>query len=62
MDDAPRLFFQTPEEVVTAPIAAHEAGRVVVVPGWHNKLAARILRYMPEPLVIAAVRAGSDRS
>ncbi len=61
MDDAPRLFFQTAQQVVATAIAANEAGRVVVVPGWHNKLAALVLRYMPEPLVIAAVRAGSAK-
>jgi short-subunit dehydrogenase len=61
MDEAPRLFFQTPEQVVTAAIAANEAGRVVIVPGWHNKLAAFVLRYAPAPLIEMAVRKGSAK-
>lgn len=61
MDEAPRRFFQTAEQVVEIAIRANEAGRVVVVPGWHNKLAALLLRYLPEPLVSAAVRAGSAK-
>ena len=61
MDEAPRLFFQTAPQVVAAAIAANEAGRVVVVPGWHNKVAAFVLRYFPEPLISAAVRAGSAK-
>ncbi|HZZ35208.1 MAG TPA: SDR family NAD(P)-dependent oxidoreductase [Caulobacteraceae bacterium] len=61
MDEAPRLFFQTAEQVVAAAIAGNRKGRVVVVPGWHNKLAAILLQYLPQSLVGAAVRAGSAR-
>jgi short-subunit dehydrogenase len=61
MDEAPRLFFQTAEAVVETTLRANDKGRVVVVPGWHNKLAAGILRYMPETLIKAAVRAGSAK-
>ena len=61
MDEAPRLFFQTAEEVVEATIRANEAGRVILVPGWHNKLAATLLQYMPQSLVAFAVRKGSAR-
>jgi len=61
MDEAPRLFFQTAEQVVSAAIAANEAGRVVIIPGWHNRLAAFALRHLPEALVAAGVRAGSAK-
>jgi len=61
MDEEPRLFFQTAEQVVAAAIAANERGRVVIVPGWHNRLAAGLLRYLPQGLVAAAVRRGSAR-
>jgi short-subunit dehydrogenase len=61
MDASPRLFFQTSEQVVTATLRANAAGRVVVIPGWHNQLAAVLLRYLPEPLVEAAIRAGSAK-
>jgi short-subunit dehydrogenase len=61
MDASPRMFFQTAGPVIEAAIRANEGGRVVVVPGWHNKLAAFLLRHLPEPLVKAAIRAGSAR-
>ena len=61
MDASPRMFFQTPAPVVAAAIRANEKGRVVVVPGWHNKIAALLLKYLPEPLVKAVIAAGSAR-
>lgn len=61
MDEAPRLFWQSAEEVVEIAIRANQKGKVVVVPGWHNKAAAIFLRYLPEPWVSAAVRAGSAK-
>lgn len=61
MDHSPRMFFQTPEQVAQIAIRANERGRVVVVPGWHNQVAAILLRYLPEPWVSAAVRAGSAK-
>jgi uncharacterized protein len=61
MDQAPRRFFQTADEVVRVAIAANACGRVVVVPGWHNQLAAALLRYLPESLVGAVIRRGAAK-
>lgn len=61
MDEAPRMFWQTAETVVETTIRANELGRVVVIPGWHNRLAVTLLRYMPEGLVGFAVRKGSAK-
>jgi short-subunit dehydrogenase len=61
MDEAPRLFWQSAETVVQAAICANERGRVVVIPGWHNRLAVFFLRYLPEALVGFAVRKGSAK-
>jgi short-subunit dehydrogenase len=61
MDSSPRLFFQTAEQVVETAIRANAKGKVVVVPGWHNQVAAIFLRYLPEPWVRAAVMAGSAK-
>ena len=61
MDKANRKLFQTAEEVVRIAIAANEKGRVVVVPGIHNKIAAALMRYLPEPLVSAVIRSGSKK-
>jgi short-subunit dehydrogenase len=61
MDQAPRRLFQTPEQVVSAALRANDRGRVVVVPGWHNAVAAALLRYLPQGLVRAALMRGSAR-
>lgn len=61
MDASPRLFFQTAEQVVETAIRANEAGKVVVIPGWHNKLAWLLMRLLPDPLVRAVIKAGSAR-
>ena len=61
MDEAPRRFFQTADEVARIAIAANLRGQVVVVPGWHNKLAAALLHYLPESLVSAVIRRGAAK-
>jgi hypothetical protein len=61
MDEAPRHFFQTAEAVVRTAIEANARGKVVVVPGWHNKLAAALLHYLPESLVSAVIRRGAAK-
>jgi short-subunit dehydrogenase len=61
MDETPRRFFQTAAQVVEAALAANARGQVVVVPGLHNKIAAALLRYLPEPLVIAVLRRASAK-
>jgi short-subunit dehydrogenase len=61
MDQAPRLFWQSAEEVVETTIRANEHGRVVVVPGWHNKTAAAMMKYLPETLTGAMIRSGAAK-
>jgi short-subunit dehydrogenase len=61
MDAAPRRFFQTAEQVVATTLAANDRGQVVVVPGLHNKIAAAVLRYMPQPLLIAILSRASAK-
>ena len=61
MERESRLFWQSAEAVVETAIRANERGRVVVVPGWHNKLAATLLRGLPEPLVRRLIAAGSAK-
>jgi short-subunit dehydrogenase len=55
------LGVQTAEAVVAQALSANEAGRVVVVPGWHNRLAVALMRGLPEPLVRAVINAGAAR-
>jgi hypothetical protein len=61
MDSAPRHFFQTPEQVVAATLAANDRGKVVVVPGWHNKLAVAVLKLTPEFIAIPLLKRGSAK-
>ena len=52
---------QSAEQVVEIGIRANEAGRVVVIPGWRNRLAVALMRALPEPLVRAAIDAVAPR-
>lgn len=59
MDQAPRRMFQTAAEVVEIAIAANLRGKVVVVPGWWNRVAASLMRGLPAPLVRAVLMKAS---
>jgi uncharacterized protein len=61
MERESRLFWQTPEAVVEATIRGNERGKVVVIPGWHNRIAAAVMRTLPEPLVRSIIAAGSAK-
>ena len=61
MDQAPRRLFQTADQVVAAALKANDAGKVVVVPGWHNAVAAALLRGLPMGLVRAILMRGSAK-
>jgi len=61
MDASPRRLFQTPDQVVAATLAANDAGRVVVIPGWYNALAAGLMRALPAGLVRAILMRASAK-
>jgi short-subunit dehydrogenase len=50
------LYKQTAEEVVAFAIAANEAGKEVVVPGWPNKLAVAFMKILPDSWTAALIR------
>lgn len=52
---------QTADEVAEAGVRGNEAGRVVVIPGWRNKLAVALMRGLPESLVRAVINRGAAR-
>lgn len=58
---SPSPFVQTADRVVEIAIKGNEAGRVVVIPGWHNRAAVAIMRLFPEPLVRAVINAGAAK-
>jgi short-subunit dehydrogenase len=61
MGEKPSAFSETPERVAAIALKANEAGRMVVIPGWYNRLAVALMRALPEPLVRAAVNAGAKK-
>jgi hypothetical protein len=60
-DPARSRLTQTAEAVVETALRANEAGKVIAIPGWHNRLAVALMRTLPEPLVRAAIAAGSAK-
>ncbi|CAN5434022.1 SDR family oxidoreductase [soil metagenome] len=61
MAEAPRRLFLTPEQVVAAALKANDRGRVIVVPGWYNALAASLMRILPQGLVRWGLMKGSAK-
>ena len=61
MAQAPRRLFQTPDQVAAAALNANDKGQVVVVPGWHNAVAATLLHYLPQGLVRWGLMKGSAK-
>ena len=61
MDQAPRRLFQTAAQVVEAALAANEARQVVMIPGWHNAVAASLMRLLPRGFVRALLMRGSAK-
>jgi len=59
VDKAPRLLSQTAEAVALAGADGNDRGRLLVIPGWHNKLAVALMRSLPHGLVRAVVNAGA---
>jgi short-subunit dehydrogenase len=56
-----RMLWQTSEAVVRETIRGNERGKVVVIPGWHNRLSAVLLRGLPEPVVRRIIAAASAK-
>jgi short-subunit dehydrogenase len=61
MEREPRLLWQSAGAVAEAAIRGNERGRVVVIPGWHNRASAALMRWLPEPLVRRILAAGSAK-
>ncbi len=61
LDRSTEAFAQTADQVAEAAFRGNEAGRVIVIPGWQNRLAVALMRGLPEPLVRAVINAGAAR-
>ncbi len=58
---ATRQFAQTAEEVATEAWARNQKGHEIVVPGMAPKLAAALMRFLPEPLMRAFTRSAAEK-
>jgi len=58
---APDFLLQTAKDVVAAAIAGNESGKILVIPGWHNRMAVFLMRRLPHGLVRWGLMKGSAR-
>ena len=61
MDQSPRAFMMTAEAVVAAALSANDEGRVVCIPGAHNKVAAGLMKYLPDAITAPLIRGAAEK-
>ena len=61
MEREHRMLWQTAEAVVEETIRGNERGKVVVIPGWQNRLSAILMKTLPEPVLRSIIAAGSAK-
>jgi hypothetical protein len=61
MEREHRMLWQTAEAVVQETIRGNERGKVVVIPGWQNRLSAILMKTLPEPVLRSIIAAGSAK-
>jgi len=61
LDQAPRNFVMSAETVVEATLKANDDGRVVVIPGLHNGVAAAAMKYLPDGFVAPILRRAAEK-
>jgi uncharacterized protein len=57
----PRRFVDEADAVVAQGIAANDAGRLIVVTGWHNRLSRWALKALPESLTRPLINWAASR-
>ena len=61
MDRTPRFAWQTAEEVVEGTLSANAQGRLIYVPGWHNRVIAWSLQYLPRGWIRAMAQGSAKK-
>ncbi|MGM3293747.1 hypothetical protein ACS22T_25835, partial [Escherichia coli] len=41
------MFVSTPQDVARAALAGNARGKLIVIPSWHNRLAALVMKIAP---------------
>jgi short-subunit dehydrogenase len=61
LNKTPRRFMMTAESVVEDTLESNTRGKTVVIPGLHNKIAAGLMKYLPDGLVTAIIRGAAEK-
>jgi short-subunit dehydrogenase len=61
LNKTPRRFMMTAESVVEDTLTSNARGKTVVIPGLHNKIAAGLMKYLPDSLVTAIIRGAAEK-
>lgn len=61
LSKSPRAFLMTAEKVVDAALAANARGQVLCIPGAQNKLAAAIMKYLPDGITAPLIRGAAEK-
>jgi short-subunit dehydrogenase len=61
LNKTPRHFVMTAESVVEAALKANDRSKAVAIPGLHNKIAAGLMKYLPDGLVAAIIRGAAEK-
>ncbi len=60
-DGAARRFSQSPDQVAREAWTRNERGHEIVVPGMPPKLAAALMRFLPEPMMRVLTRSAAEK-
>ncbi|MBI3440006.1 MAG: SDR family oxidoreductase [Proteobacteria bacterium] len=61
MAKSPRTLMMRAEDVVAAALKANDRGQVVSIPGMHNKVAAGLMKYLPDELTTPLIRRAAEK-
>ena len=61
IDTAQSPFLMTAEHVVNAALAANARGQVVCIPGAQNKIAAALMKYLPDGITAPLIRSAAEK-
>ncbi|MBS0386612.1 MAG: SDR family NAD(P)-dependent oxidoreductase [Proteobacteria bacterium] len=61
MAQSPRSFVMRAEDVVAAALRANDRGQVISIPGMHNRIAAGLMKYLPDSVTTPLIRSAAEK-
>jgi short-subunit dehydrogenase len=61
MENSPRSFMMHADAVVDVALKANDRGHVVCIPGVHNKIAAGLMKYLPDEITTPLIRGVAEK-